>query len=88
MVTTWVTCFVRKSAQRLRACLRESDTVSRRGGDEFTVILGDVHGPDDAARVAQEIVEQMGTPFQVRNVGLQIGASVGAVPVSGSRLMM
>jgi diguanylate cyclase (GGDEF)-like protein len=51
--------------------------VSRRGGDEFTVILGDVHGPDDAARVAQEIVEQMGTPFQVRNVSLQIGASVG-----------
>lgn len=30
-----------------------------------------------AARVAQEIVEQMGTPFQVRNVSLQIGASVG-----------
>ena len=68
---------LQKVAQRLRSCLRESDTVSRRGGDEFTVILGDVHGPDDAARVAQEIVEQMGTPFQVRNVSLQIGASVG-----------
>lgn len=68
---------LQKVAQRLRGCLRESDTVSRRGGDEFTVILGDVHGPDDAAQLAQEIVEQMGTPFQVRNVSLQIGASVG-----------
>ena len=64
-------------ADRLRACLRESDTVSRRGGDEFTVILGDVHGPDDAAHVAKDIVQRMDEPFHIQGVTLHIGASVG-----------
>ena len=68
---------LKKVAQRLRDCVRESDTVSRRGGDEFTVILGDVHGADDAARVAQSIVAQMDAPFHIQNVSLHIGASVG-----------
>lgn len=68
---------LKKVAQRLRDCLRESDTVSRRGGDEFTVLLGDVHGPQDAAHVAQSIVQQMDQPFHIQNVSLHIGASVG-----------
>ena len=68
---------LKKVAKRLVGCVRESDTVSRRGGDEFTVILGDVHGPEDAARVARHIVERMQTPFHVHGEVLQIGASVG-----------
>ena len=68
---------LKQVAQRMRDCLRESDTVSRRGGDEFTVILGDVHGPDDVARVAQDIVTQIDKPFFIQNVSLHIGASVG-----------
>lgn len=68
---------LKRVAERMRGCLRESDTVSRRGGDEFTVILGDVRGPDDAAQVAHNIVQQLQMPFQIRGAVLQIGASVG-----------
>ena len=68
---------LKKVANRLRACLRESDTVSRRGGDEFTVILSEVSGPEAAAHVAQQIIEQMHTPFTIRGEVLKIGASVG-----------
>lgn len=43
-------------ALRLRACVRGSDTVSRKGGDEFVVLLSDIAHPDDAARAADKVL--------------------------------
>lgn len=46
-------------AERLRSCLRASDTVCRLGGDEFTVILPGIPSHIDAARVAEKILDQI-----------------------------
>jgi len=52
-------------AERLRAGVREGDTVARLGGDEFIVILDDMAQPQDAALVAQKIIESFVPPFRV-----------------------
>jgi diguanylate cyclase (GGDEF)-like protein/PAS domain S-box-containing protein len=53
------------AASRIRGLLRESDTVARIGGDEFTVILPRIAGREDAAEVASKIVDAMNAPFQL-----------------------
>ncbi|MEJ2107579.1 MAG: EAL domain-containing protein [Acidiferrobacteraceae bacterium] len=65
-------------ASRLRSVLRESDTLARFGGDEFTVVLGDT--PDvrkTAQAVAQKINAAFDQPIRYRDHELYIGASVG-----------
>jgi diguanylate cyclase (GGDEF)-like protein len=44
-------------AERVAACVRESDTVARLGGDEFTVVLTNLAQAQDAAKVAQKILD-------------------------------
>jgi diguanylate cyclase (GGDEF)-like protein len=65
------------AADRLRACVRESDTVARIAGDEFTVILPQGAQRDGAAVVAEKIVSAMAEPFVLHGHSLRIGASVG-----------
>jgi diguanylate cyclase (GGDEF)-like protein/PAS domain S-box-containing protein len=65
------------AAARLSACVRESDTVARLGGDEFTAILNDIHGKNDAARVAHKMLEEMSRPFPIEKHELRISASIG-----------
>ncbi len=60
-------------AQRLISCIRETDTVSRQGGDEFLIVLTDVEVPDDAARVAEKILDLLHPPFDID--GQQLGTS-------------
>jgi len=62
-----------------RSCLRESDTVARMGGDEFTVLLATVSGVDGAVAVAKKILKAIGEPFLVAGRNLEIGASIGVV---------
>lgn len=64
-------------AQRLLECVRVSDTVARIGGDEFVVILYDVEGQEGAARVAEKIIADIASPFQLENLEVNIGASLG-----------
>lgn len=64
-------------AGRLASCIREADTVARLGGDEFTVVLQDVHGADDAAMMAQKIVNVLAEPFFAEGGDIFIGASIG-----------
>ncbi len=64
-------------ARRLRAALREDDTVARVGGDEFQVVLGNVAGPADAARVAEKMMQVLGAPFVLEGQELHVTASLG-----------
>lgn len=64
-------------AGRLTGCVREADTVARLGGDEFTIILADIRREQDAATVAEKIIERLGQPFMIEGHDLFIGASVG-----------
>jgi diguanylate cyclase (GGDEF)-like protein/PAS domain S-box-containing protein len=64
-------------AARLRAVLREEDTIARMGGDEFTVLLSDLRNADDAAVIAQKILEAVAYPVQVEGEELYITTSIG-----------
>ena len=64
-------------AQRLRACVKDGDTVARLSGDEFTVILSQVAAPQAAMAVAQRILESLQMPVTMSGAEHQIYASVG-----------
>lgn len=66
-------------AKRIRDEVRESDTVARVGGDEFTVILSDIAKRDDAQTVAEKIASAIAAPFQIGSNGASVGvgASIG-----------
>ena len=73
---------LRIAAARIRQTLRDSDTVARIGGDEFTVLLPRIAGRDDAAEVAEKIVHAMAAPFQLTDPHgnmreLSVGCSIG-----------
>lgn len=63
--------------QRLRRCCRGEDSVARMGGDEFVVLLPELHGREDAAAVADKIRLALETPFHLGEVTVEISASVG-----------
>jgi diguanylate cyclase (GGDEF)-like protein len=91
---------LRQVADRLVRALRDSDlvsrvgedesesTVSRLGGDEFTVLLAELRDPRDMAAVATRLLAAMRRPFEVRNHELVIGASIGMAswPADGETL--
>lgn len=66
-----------EAARRIRACVRESDTVARLAGDEFVVILAEVGETAPQNRVAQCIVESMTQPFLIGEHIAYISASIG-----------
>lgn len=64
-------------AKRLQKTVRDSDTVSRVGGDEFTVLLTRVHDANDTIQVATKILETIGEPFQINGKQCALGVSIG-----------
>jgi len=73
-------------AQRLTACVRNSDTVSRQGGDEFLVLLSEVARTDDAALSAQKILEAVSAPHRIalRDVHVTVSIGIGVYPEDGA----
>jgi diguanylate cyclase (GGDEF)-like protein len=68
---------LRLTARRLKAAVRDADTVSRHGGDEFLVLLAEVTQAADAAVVAAKMLAALATPSKIGNQTLLLGASVG-----------
>jgi diguanylate cyclase (GGDEF)-like protein len=64
-------------AGRLRGCLGSEDTAARVGGDEFTVLLADVAGPDAARAVAARILDSLRAAFPIHGGEVFIDASIG-----------
>jgi len=80
---------LKEVGERFRRCVRLSDylgrptaepnseSISRLGGDEFTVLLSDVAGPQGAACVAQRILDTLAQPFEIGGREIFAGASIG-----------
>jgi diguanylate cyclase (GGDEF)-like protein/PAS domain S-box-containing protein len=73
---------LRQIGPRLSNVLRSADTIARVGGDEFAILLLDVHGVDSATDVAKTLKAALAFPFQVEGVDLDVDASIGVV-ISG-----
>lgn len=73
-------------ARRLLTCVRSSDTVARRGGDEFVVLLQELSHVQDAAITASKILEALGKPHYIDGHELHVTASIGvaAYPNDGT----
>lgn len=64
-------------SRRLKACLRETDTLARMGGDEFTLILADVETHKEAEAVALKILDVLAEPMVIEGHELFVTASIG-----------
>jgi diguanylate cyclase (GGDEF)-like protein len=68
---------LREVVNRLKAHLRQCDTLARMGGDEFTLIAADLAEPEGARQLAQRVLDVFREAFQVNGNELFITASVG-----------
>jgi len=64
-------------ATRLQACVRRSDTLARLGGDEFTILLPDLNDAEDAALIAQKVIDELWRPLIVGGEEIRPTASIG-----------
>jgi len=74
------------AATRLNACVRSGDLVSRQGGDEFVIVLAEIAHPQDAAVVAEKIVDTLGQSITIKGHELKITTSIGisVYPINGT----
>jgi len=73
-------------AQRLKACVRGSDSISRKGGDEFVVLLSEITHAEHAALAADKIIAAVATAHQIagRELWLTASIGIGIYPVDGA----
>ena len=64
-------------ASRLRDSLRPGDTAARFGGDEFTLLLEDLNGLDDAKAVTERLIESITAPLNFEGREIEVTASIG-----------
>ena len=79
---------LKEVAARLTGCVRGVDTVSRQGGDEFVVILADIGGVDQAAHVANSVMQAVAQPvkFDGHVVSLSVSIGISIFPTDGQDL--
>ncbi len=69
--------FLQAVAIRLKECVEADDTVARLGGDEFVIILSQVSKPEDAAAVAQKVLERLAVPVELAGQTIFRTVSIG-----------
>lgn len=70
-------------AERMKHCLRQTDVLSRVGGDEFIVLLTEIKKPEDARLVAEHILETVSQPLLVHTHSFQVTLSIGVAIYDG-----
>src|SRR5215471_3765434 len=77
---------LRRVAERVGGCIRQEDTIARLGGDEFTVLLPGIARHEDAATIANKILEAVRLPFFIEHRELFITTSIGVTvyPADGT----
>jgi len=75
-------------AQRLRSCVRRTDTIARLGGDEFAVLQSSRDPINEARLLAERIVAKLSAPYTIEDHHVSIGVSVGVAvhPEDGEEL--
>ncbi|GAC1341901.1 MAG: hypothetical protein NVSMB18_14930 [Acetobacteraceae bacterium] len=68
---------LKQVGQRLRDGIRSTDVVARLGGDEFAVLLRPMDQPDQAAGLAERLIESINAPYAIESQSVVIGTSVG-----------
>ncbi|MFB2921133.1 EAL domain-containing protein [Aerosakkonema funiforme] len=68
---------LQSATQRLKSCLRVDDTIARWGGDEFTILLPEINGIEDATKIAQRIIDVLKPTFDIEGHQLYITSSIG-----------
>ena len=68
---------LKQVAERLRNCLRDTDTVARLGGDEFIIMIPDAANVDVVGEVAQRVLSEFSRPFSDREQEMYVSASIG-----------
>jgi diguanylate cyclase (GGDEF)-like protein len=71
-------------ARRLAACVREPDMVARIAGDEFAILIEQVHLPETAAKIAQRVLQSMRPTMTAGDRELQVSISVGIAIIDDS----
>ena len=66
-------------AHRLVACLRETDTIARLGGDEYGILLEDLVHEDEALQIAERLQQSLRTPCELSSHSVVVTASIGVV---------
>jgi len=69
--------FLQSVSERLKCIVREGDTVSRLGGDEFILLFPDIRNIEDATVIAKKIIEKLSEVFVISDKELYITASIG-----------
>jgi len=65
------------AVRRFQRCIRDSDTLARPGGDEFTVLLSRLESREGAALVAQRMIDALSMPLDLGHSQVNVGASIG-----------
>jgi len=68
---------LQEAARRISACVRESDLVSRLGGDEFTVIIPELSGTGHIEELAQKLINQLSAPYYIGRETAYVSGSIG-----------
>jgi diguanylate cyclase (GGDEF)-like protein len=68
---------LQEAAQRIQQTMRNTDTVARMGGDEFTAILSPITDPQYAENIADQLIQHLSQPFTIAGQQLTISASIG-----------
>ena len=68
---------LRMAAERLKSCLRRTDTLARQGGDEFVAVLGDIESVDEVTFVVEKMIASLCGQFGIREHQLGITTSIG-----------
>lgn len=63
-------------SEQLKACLRSADILARMGGDEFTALL-DLEFPEQAAKIAEKLIERVSICQQIEGLDMTLGVSIG-----------
>lgn len=69
--------FLREAAADIVSCVRATDTVSRLGGDEFVILLTEIEARQDAAHVAEKLLEKFAAPRIIDGQEMRVTLSIG-----------